>query len=126
MKKIILAAFMLTAIIISGLLTTNFYSRTSKELSEKISALTDYVTSGNWHMADSEIENMEKEWSKTEKKWAVLIDHFEIDNIEMSLKRTKKYIESKDRTLSLAELEGLNFMINHIYKKDEFNLSNIF
>lgn len=126
MKKILLAAFMLGAIITSGLMAQNFYSRSSKKLSEKISVLTHQVTAEDWDKAGSEIEDIEKMWSKTEKKWSVLIDHFEIDNIEMSLKRTKKYIESKDKTLSLAELEGLEFMISHIYKKEEFNLSNIF
>lgn len=126
MKKLLLAAVIFTIIISSGILTIKSYSRASREISDKIWVASGYITFDNWDEAKKEIDNIEKLWAKTERKWEMLIDHLEIDNIEMSLKKTKKYIETKDKTLSLAELESLDFMVNHIYKKESFRLSNIF
>jgi peptidoglycan hydrolase CwlO-like protein len=126
MKKLILAVVILLVIIFSGILSLNLYSKTSRQLSKMVDSTYDFVNSGNWDGATKEVENIEKAWDKIEGVWAVLIDHFEIDNIEMSLKKSKRYIETKDLPLSLAELENLKFMVEHIYEKEKFSLENIF
>lgn len=126
MKKMILSAFILVAIISLGVLSLNLYDKTSQKLSGMIDGVSEAVAAGDWDGANTGIENIEKVWSKTEGTWALLIDHFEIDNIEMSLKKSKEYIETKNTTLSLAELATLNFMVEHIYKKEALNFENIF
>jgi len=125
MKKVLFASAILATIIISGIVTLKFYYNSSHQISEMIEGVSDSINSGQWDKAKKQVDDIEKTWSKTERIWAMLIDHFEIDNIEMSLKKSKKYIENKDTSLSLAELETLKLMVEHIYKKEAFELNNI-
>lgn len=126
MKKVILAIIVIILITASGTLTSRMYYRSSTNLTKMLRNVSEHINSNNWEDAEKEIEEIEKLWGKIEKSWTVLIDHFEIDNIEMSLKKAKKYIEAKNVPLSLGELEGLNFMLEHIATKEKFSLENIF
>jgi hypothetical protein len=83
------------------------------------------VASGNWSNASKNMESIKDSWDKTEKLWGILVDHYEIDNIEMSMTESRKYIETKDTSMSLAELDNLSLMIEHIYNKERINIKNI-
>lgn len=125
MKKLLFASAVLLIIIVFGAVTLRFYNNSSEQISIKIEDVCDSINSGKWDEARKQISDIEKTWEKTEKTWDMLVDHFEIDNIEMSLKKSKQYIETKDAALSLGELETLKFMVEHIYKKEAFELGNI-
>lgn len=126
MKKLLLSLFVLFIIILSGVLIIRFFKSSSSEISENIERTSTLVTQGNWDDAKTSIEKIEKEWDMTEKSWTLLTDHIEIDNIELSMKKSKEYIETKTPAEALAELESLKFMVQHIYTKELPNLKNIF
>jgi len=125
MKKFLFALLLLALIVFSGVLSLKLYKGSSNKMTDLLDTVSEHVTSGNWEGAKSEIENTQKNWDKTEKIWTLLTDHFELDNIEMSLKKSKKYIEAKDMPLALGELENLKFMVEHIYSKELINIQNI-
>lgn len=126
MKKLILSLLILAAIIASGIYSIYSIKKSSMKIQDSIEKTSGLAQAKNWSGADSQIKQVEKEWNKTEKTWAILVDHFEIDNIESSIIRSKKYIETRDMPLSLAELDNLKFSVEHIYKKELINIKNIF
>lgn len=126
MKKFIFSIIALLIIIASGLITIKFFKTSSEQITESIERTSAMVTENNWESAKTHIDNIEKKWDKTEKTWALLTDHIEIDNIELSMKKSKQYIESNSGPLALAELESLKFMVKHIYSKELINMKNIF
>lgn len=126
MKKLIISLLILVAIIISGIYSIYSIKRSSTKIQDSIEKTSGLAEAGDWSGANSQIKLVEKEWNKTEKSWAILVDHFEIDSIESSIIRSKKYIETRDMPLSLAELENLKFSVEHIYKKEIINIKNIF
>jgi hypothetical protein len=126
MKKFISSMVLLVAIVLSGLLLTGYIKKSSQGLADIIKDTSELIDSGSWDMAKERIDSLEKKWDKTEKKWGVLIDHFEMDNIEMAMIKSKKYIETKDMPLASAELDNLKFMVEHIHKKELLDLKNIF
>jgi hypothetical protein len=125
MKKLLLAISILAAVIIFGILSINAYKKSSKNLSDMVSKTSDLAVAGKWSQARTMIDEVAGKWEKTGNIWSLLIDHFEMDNIEMSMEKSKKYIDARDTPLSMAELESLRFMIEHIYEKEAFSLENI-
>lgn len=126
MKKLIVSMVIFISIIASGLLIIRYFKNTSRNLTYEIENISSLVRENNWEDAKSNIKILQKNWDKTENIWAFLTDHIEIDNIEMSMIKSAQYIESKNTSLSLAELENLKYMVDHIYEKELFNLMNIF
>ena len=126
MKKLLLALSIFVIIILFSILTMSSFKRSSQKISVMVEKSSKFISIGRWDDAQNQIVDIEKIWSKTEKTWALLIDHMEIDNIDISLIKSKKYIETKNLTLSLSELDILKFMIEHISDKELFNLKNIF
>lgn len=126
MKKLILSLLILVIVIISSIYSMYSIKNSSAKIQDSIEKASSFASAGNWSGAYSEIRLTEKEWNKTEKTWAILVDHFEIDNIESSIIRSKRYIETRDMSLSLSELDNLKFSVEHIYKKELINMKNIF
>ena len=125
--KIALSILALLVIIIgSSLIGANILSNTSDKLSGNIEKVESSTTSEDWNNALKYLDDIEKDWSKSEGIWSILIDHIEIDNIENSLTRMKKYIEVKDRALALGEIANLKQYVKHIPQKETFNFRNVF
>ncbi len=125
--KIALSILALLVIIIgSSLIGANILSNTSDKLSGNIEKVESSTTSEDWNNAVKYLDDIEKDWSKSEGIWSMLIDHIEIDNIENSLTRMKKYIEVKDKSLALGEIANLKQYVKHIPQKETFNFRNVF
>ncbi len=84
------------------------------------------INHDNWEEASAGINIAEKLWNKDKGWWAVVIDHQEIDHIDMALIRTKEYISKQDRAMASGELAVLRQMLEHIPQKEQVNLKNIF
>lgn len=126
MKKLILSMVILLAVVAGGIFSIRYIKNSSDKLQTSIVKASDLVSSGRWSAAADEISSVEDQWNSTEKTWAILVDHYEIDSIESSIIRSKRYIETKDAPLSMAELDNLKFSVEHIYKKELINMKNIF
>lgn len=125
--KVLLSISVLLVIIIGlSVFGANVLSNTSGKLERHISRIEGSTTSGDWDNATGYLDDIEKDWTKSEGIWSILIDHIEIDNIENSLTRMKKYIEVKDKALALGEIANLKQYVKHIPQKETFNLRNIF
>ncbi len=124
-KTIIVVSILLIVIVLSGSLTLYYLERSAKELESAVNSAGISVTNKKWVDADKQLKAFEDEWSKTKYFWAMLVDHFEIDNIDDSFNKTKKYVESEDYPSALAELESLRHYILHIPQKEAFTFENI-
>lgn len=124
-KTLILIACLLLVIIISGTLSLYYFASSSSKLEYSINVAATSVSDGQWDLAIKQLETFENIWESTKFGWAILLDHFEIDNIDNSFIKSKEYVESKDLSLALAELEALRQYILHIPQKEGFSLENI-
>ncbi|MDI6617763.1 MAG: DUF4363 family protein [Clostridiales bacterium] len=125
MKKFIMSMVILVIILTFSVAIIIYFKNTSNQLSSSVQKTMKFVSEGKWNEAETSIDDLEGKWDKTEKIWATLTDHIEMDNIELSMKKSKQYINTKDVPLAHAELNSLRFMVEHIYGKEIFNLKNI-
>lgn len=126
MKKLVLAIILFIIITAAGILSIKYFKSSSDDIVKNIEKTSALVRGSNWKDAQSQIADIDQEWKNTESTWALLTDHIEVDNIEMSLKKSREYIDSLNLSDSLAELESLKFMVEHIYEKEVINFKNIF
>lgn len=125
--KVITSLVLITALVFGvSIYTKNIIDSTSRNLENQVTVVEDNTRAGNWEKAEAELSNMEKDWSRTKKIWAMLLDHIEVDNIDETLSKMSRYIESRESSLALAEASTLKQFIKHIPEKESFKLENIF
>lgn len=125
--KILTCIVLLLAVIFAFSSYTNrILMTTSQDIASHVDQIEKTIKEGDWDKTEEQLQVLESNWDKTEKKWTVLIDHFEIDNIDISLSRMSKYIEAKEQALALAEAGAVKNLIRHIPDKETLTFKNIF
>lgn len=125
MKPVFIILIITAAILVSGILTLQMLNSESERLHESLCTVEDYIDSQNWEKAEKALEKFHKKWDEVSRIWAMLIDHYEIDNIELELSQLSSTISSKDKSLSLSKLSALKTLVKHIPEKESFILENI-
>lgn len=124
--KVFSSLIILLALIIgTGIYSSRTLASSSQRLEKHISQIEENAANGSWNKAKENLSYFEEEWSKTEKTWAILLDHVEMDNIDESVSKVAKFIETKDTSLTLGEVSTLKQYVKHIPEKESFNIKNI-
>jgi len=109
-----------------GLFTLDGLGDSAGKMVAGFDGLESAIASGNWEEAAESIGKMQDLWSGYKGWWAIVVDHQEIDNIDMALVRVNKYVNMHDRAMAAGELAVLRQMLEHIPDKERVNLKNIF
>lgn len=98
---------------------------TTRLMRNHLEAVEQSVSTQKWEASESELSSAQQSWTKTKTWLSILLDHQEIDTIDLTMKRLGKYLETKDVTLSLGEVSALKFLFEHISDAELFTLENI-
>ena len=124
--KIIISITVLMAIIISiSVYSFRTLSSSSEKLDGEVALVEKCVKGGDWQKAESNLSSVKSQWDRTKKVWTMLLDHFEIDNIENTMSKLSKFIETRNMPLSLSETASLRQYIRHIPESQSFEIKNI-
>jgi hypothetical protein len=126
LKPLIIIIVLTTLIVTGGYLTIYALGSESQRLDNSLSALESDIEKQNWAAAMKKIEEFHSKWDKTSSLWSMLIDHFEIDNIELALSQLISYVKTQDKNEALSKMSSLKTLIKHIPEKESFNLKNVF
>ena len=125
--KTLIAIFISATLLLLFSYSTNKYLEiTSKKLLLKVYSIEDYIKKGDISSAEKIAIDLDREWDIIEKKWTLLTNHHEIDNITSSVKTTLEFIKFQDIPSSMANLGSLKHYIQHIPNLEKLNLKNIF
>lgn len=125
MKPLIIIVVLTALLIAGGCLTLYALNLESQRLSDSLSILEKDIENRNWDAAAKKLEEFHGRWDKISSFWAMLIDHYEIDNIELVLSHLVSYVKNQDKNEALSEMSSLKTLIKHIPEKESFNLKNI-
>lgn len=121
---IIIAATLI--IVVSGWLSLSALDSESERMDHQLKELKSEIENQDWTAAEDKLEEFHSKWDKTSKLWSMLIDHYEIDNIELVLSQLASFVKTKDRSEALSQLSSLRTFVKHIPEKEAFRLKNIF
>lgn len=125
--KTITSLVILTAsIIISGLYAHKLLRDDSDMLVKAIDEIVQSSRSGDWRGSADKMQQMTDQWQRIRRTWSSLIDHQEIDNIDVTLSRLKILIEIRDITSLMPEAAALRKIVGHIPEKESLTIDNIF
>lgn len=109
-----------------GLYSYEYLVTSTNQMLEQTSQLNRLIEAEDWPQATSQLNKIHHRWKKEQKIWSLLINHQEIDNVELTLARLQRYIQDRNKVESLVENSVLQHWIEHIPEKEAVSLSNIF
>ena len=130
LKEFIFCFLILIIILFGNNQTQNYTKESVKNISQQLTQLRQNLINKDDKIdeekANTEMENVEKEWENRHDKLAYFIEHDELEKVETNITALKSYIETKKYEESISELDKAEFLLKHIQDKYAFNLENIF
>lgn len=126
MKPLLIIITLTLLLIAGGCITLYALNSESQRLNDSLTALEKDIEMQNWEDALEKIVEFHGKWDKVSSLWSMLIDHYEIDNIELILSQLISYVKSQDKNEALSQMSSLKTLIKHIPAKESFNFQNIF
>ena len=84
------------------------------------------VLTEDWNGAGMKFKGQRESFEKHRKIYAILIDHSEMDNIELALITAEESIETANKHDSLDALSRGIFLFEHIEERNRFSFENVF
>ncbi|MGI6610531.1 MAG: DUF4363 family protein [Limnochordia bacterium] len=99
--------------------------RAGEQLEADVQAVTTAVQHEDWPSVRQHAETLWKRWQRIERRWNLLTEHPEIDDINDVLSRLRGYAEAEEPAALLAEARAAHHLFTHVPRKEAFRLSNI-
>ncbi len=125
MKKIIYVTITIIIFVCISMFVQYKLQNSANNILNDITEVTKNMEDENWDVADKQLEDLVNKWEEVGEKWSVLVEHDEIDNITVSLFKSKAYANFREKEEALAEMREFEFMIDHIPKIQKIQLKNI-
>jgi hypothetical protein len=109
-----------------GILSQRYLDRSAYDLASQLERVQQAVDHRDWRESADSFEALEKRWTRVHSNWALITDHMELDNLELSLVRLREFIESRDEVNARVEAGGAMDMIRHIPERERLTWRNIF
>lgn len=126
MKKLIASIIILLIFISISICVQKKIQESAYDIVNDINLLYEKINNEQWKQADKDLIQLENKWEGVSEKWAVLVEHEEIDQITVSFLKSKIFTLNREKEEALAELREFEFMIDHIPKINKVELKNIF
>jgi|LSQX01.3.fsa_nt_gb Txe/YoeB family toxin of Txe-Axe toxin-antitoxin module len=124
--SISLIVILTLSIILFSVYTQKLLYNDSAKLEKSIDEIIQSTKSQSWEQAENKMHQLNKDWQEIKGTWSSLIDHQEIDNIDITISRLQILIETKDISSSTSEAAALKKYVNHIPEKENLTIDNIF
>ena len=108
-------------------IAAQFYLQDSaRKINMLLEPVDSYINQKQWTAAGENLHKVSRKWEKNRFIWGLIVDHWEIDNIDVAIRRLNKYIQTKSRVDALAEFATLKQAVNHIPEKETLSWESIF
>ncbi|TYQ16070.1 UNVERIFIED_CONTAM: uncharacterized protein DUF4363 [Acetivibrio alkalicellulosi] len=125
--KVLASLTILVVLIVTGaFISSRVLLSSSQEIENKILEVEKNIYKNDWDLAKQNLSVILDKWPNVEKKWSVLLDHSDIDNVSTSIFRLSKYLESQNSDLALSEIAYLKQYLKNISQREIPSIENIF
>ena len=124
--KTLIATLVLFAVLLGfGTFAYYYIDHTANELVSQAGLVEQQGTKENWPQAEKTFSILNSTWISSSTKWTALLDHQELDNINISMAKIRAYIKAKDIPGFRSEVAELKLLLKHIPEKEALNLKNV-
>lgn len=100
--------------------------RQAEAILTELERLATYVKANDPAAIDTQLEVINQLWVRARNIWVLLIDHHDMDHFEVSLARTKSFLQNDATVLALSGIAELKQIIYRIPDQLRLTLENIF
>lgn len=125
-KEIMICIIIIITIFSLDILTQNFTKNTTSYINNIFKELKQGILDENKQRIDENIKKLDDKWNQVHDKLAYYIEHDELEKVDTAIVSIKSFIETDDFSSAIAEVDVAAFVLEHIQKKNAFNLENIF
>ncbi|MEA4901093.1 DUF4363 family protein [Desulfitobacterium sp.] len=103
----------------------NYINTSTQKLVVFVESADEQIDQHDWEQAHRQLNNLQQAWNETKDVWSVLVNHQEIDTIDITIVRLSEYIQAQNAVLASGEIATLQLLFEHIADAEIFNLKNI-
>ena len=126
MKETIICVIIVVLIVSLDIFTQGYTQRATSEITQIFKELKEEMLIENKEQIDNKVKILDEKWGQKHDALAYYIEHDEIEKVDTAIVSLKSYVETKDYSSAVAELDEGKFVLEHIQKKNAFNLENVF
>ena len=126
MKETIICVIIVVLIVSLDIFTQGYSQRATSEITQIFKELKEEMLIENKEQIDNKVKILDEKWGQKHDALAYYIEHDEIEKVDTAIVSLKSYVETKDYSSAVAELDEGKFVLEHIQKKNAFNLENVF
>jgi len=113
-------------VIAGGILSQQYLERSADGLTAQLERVQQSVEQKDWMMSERDFALLEERWSGVHGNWALFKDHLELDNLDLSLIRLQKFIETRDEVNARVEAGTALDLIRGIPEREQLTWRNVF
>lgn len=125
MKWLAMTAAALILLLGASLVSYYYLAGSAEQVCRELAGVEQALWAEDWQQAEAGLEQAEALWSKARRKWAMLIDHKDMDNIEISMVDLSGAIARRERDVALKEEGELVFFLRQIPDGERPTVENI-
>lgn len=126
MKSLFISTLVVIVLITSWIIIYNFIDESVTDINSSLTIMEAKVHDANWDSTSSIYKTIDKKWEKTKKVLMLILDHEEMEKINLTLRKIEKFISIEDKSLTLGEIATLKYLFSHVEEKESLSLKNIF
>lgn len=126
MRSFGFAAFLLIILFGLNVYCYNYVKTSTEELSTSIDRLINLTDNKDYKNAAVNFNMLKRRTEDSKKIWFLIINHQEIDNVDVTLKQCEAQLKKEADKELTASLNSLKYYINNIYEREKVNITNIF
>ena len=113
MKWLPLTAAALVLILAACIGVWSYLRDSAEQICAEVSAVEEALWAEDWAAAEQGITQLEAEWQELAPRWAMLIDHQEMEDVEISLVDLKSAVRRRELQEALKEAAELEYFLRH-------------
>lgn len=129
-KELIISIIIVVLIFVGNAVTENYTGESIDETKQSLSDLREEIIKNedevDVNIAKEKIDKIHEKWDSRYEKLAYYIEHDELEKVKTELTGLRGYIEKKEYSEAVPELDKSMYILEHIKEKTALNLKNIF
>ena len=126
MRSFSFAALLLAVLLGLNIFCYNFIRTSVSDIDESIDKIILHADKKDYKKANKEFELLKSKAEESKKIWFIIINHQEIDNVDISMRQSEAYLKKEAESDLIASLNTLKYNVNNVYEREKVNIINIF
>lgn len=126
MRNVVLVLLISVIMIIAISFSIRYLNEVSQDLGKLSGEIERDIIDDDWDKAYNASLEFTNKWEDYSRKIKLFANHQEIDNIEITISKLPQYIKERTKDESLACINVLKFLLNHISELEKVTIQNVF